>query len=288
MLKRQFSDDESLGDLSVFDLGGKGPSLLLCHATGFHALVLKQLASHLRRDFHIFALDMRAQGDSLITAEDRFAEAEGRLNWLGYANDILEFAQHLHAPLYGFGHSAGGAGVVLAEATRPNTFTEIFLFEPVLFPKSVGSQNADPLAQGARRRRDHFESLSQANMNFSQKPPMSKFEASVVADYVNHGLFKHAGEFRLKCRPNNEAEMYKMGSKHNGFESLAKIGCSTTIAYGNMADDRDHNPVFSSLTKLQAAQSPTIERTAVEGVGHFGPMESPLRVAAAVRAAFLN
>lgn len=37
-----------------------------------------------------------------------------------------------HRPIYGFGHSLGGAISALVELNRPGTFRGLFLFEPVV------------------------------------------------------------------------------------------------------------------------------------------------------------
>jgi pimeloyl-ACP methyl ester carboxylesterase len=50
--------------IQTYDWGGDGPPLLFAHATGLHAHVWVPLAQRLRSNFHCYAIDARAQGDS--------------------------------------------------------------------------------------------------------------------------------------------------------------------------------------------------------------------------------
>src|SRR5579872_6944966 len=99
--------------IACYDLGGSGPVLLLAHATGFCAAVLAPLAARLADRFHCIAFDERAHGLSDRPADEDFG-------WYGFAADVLAVVDHLglEQPL-GFGHSCGGAALLLAEETRP-------------------------------------------------------------------------------------------------------------------------------------------------------------------------
>ena len=65
----------------VHDLGGSGPPLLLCHATGFHGRVWQPVASHLPGR-HCYAPDLRGHGDTPLPGEEP-------LDWYGFADDVL-------------------------------------------------------------------------------------------------------------------------------------------------------------------------------------------------------
>ena len=53
---RRFPSTDGV-EVAAYDLGGKGPPLLLAHATGFHAHVFVPLAGRLAGRFHCFAFD---------------------------------------------------------------------------------------------------------------------------------------------------------------------------------------------------------------------------------------
>jgi pimeloyl-ACP methyl ester carboxylesterase len=89
--------------LRVHDLGGDGPALLLCHATGFHGRVWRPLASHLADTWHSWAPDLRGHGDSAVPPGTE-------MHWDRFADDVLAVVDALGGgPLAAVGHSKGGA-----------------------------------------------------------------------------------------------------------------------------------------------------------------------------------
>ena len=121
----------------------------------------------------------------------------------------------------------GGAALLLAEQRRPGTFAALWLFEPVVFPTGgpTGAPRANPLAEGARRRRATFPSYEAALANFASKPPMSVLDPAALEQYVRHGFAEQPdGSVELRCRPDDEAAVYDMGLRHDAFAHLARGG----------------------------------------------------------------
>jgi pimeloyl-ACP methyl ester carboxylesterase len=241
------------------------------------------MARDLAGTFHCWGLDLRGHGHSERPADDNFA-------WSGFALDVLAAVEHLglRRP-FAFGHSCGGAAILLAEQARPGTFRALYCFEPIVYPadepvESVGMDN--PLSTGALRRRETFPSREDALANFSSKPPFSILDPSALAGYVEGGFDlvppEDGGDgrlVRLCCRREDEAAVYAQSFFHGAFAHLGAIDCPVTLACGEETD------VFGLPVLEQYAAR--LQQSAIRvfgGQGHFGPMERPDEVAQSVQA----
>ena len=255
-----------------YDFGGEGPTLLLVHATGFCAGALAPMARLCNSRFHCVAIDQRAHG-----ASD--PPPDGDFSWHGFADDALAVVHELGlAHPFAFGHSSGGAAVLLAEETEPGTFAGLYCFEPVVFPGEVPlepSVEANPLATGALRRRSRFADRFEALANFSSRPPFAGLDPAVLAAYVDNGFeVDPGGGIRLRCRREDEAQVYAQFFSHDTFARLDRVRCPVTLACGAQTD-----AVGPDLLERYAARLATCERVVLPGLGHFGPLEDPAGVA---------
>ncbi len=263
--------------IAVHDLGGDGPPLLLCHATGFHGRVWLPVARALGPRAHAFAPDLRGHGDSPVP--EGFA-----MDWWGFAHDVLAVVDALG--LQGgvaAGHSKGGASLLLAEILRPGTFSSLYCFEPIVFPPIPEGviASGNPLAESARRRRPSFPSFDDAIANFASKPPLNALAPDALDAYVRHGFRPTAdGTVELKCRPETEARCYEMGGHHGGFARLGEVACPVVVARG-----RDDLMGPASFAPRIAEALPHGRLEEHPELGHFGPLEDPPRIAAAIAAA---
>jgi pimeloyl-ACP methyl ester carboxylesterase len=264
-------------DLAVHDLGGDGPPLLVAHATGFLAAVYRPLAERLATRFHAWAPDFRAHGDSS-------RPASGDLGWEGMADDVLAVVDTvgLDRP-FAVGHSMGGAALVLAELRRPGTFRALYLYEPVLIPRGTfpGTPDDNPMSAAARRRRPLFPSRDAAYDNYASKPPLDVLAPEALRLYVDEGFADAEGGVALKCRPEDEAEVFRNGGRHGAFDRLGELALPVTIAQGGVVD-----PGPGMLAPVQAQAIRHGRLVVAEGLGHFGPVQDPDLVARQVVAAF--
>jgi pimeloyl-ACP methyl ester carboxylesterase len=270
-------------DLAVYDFGGTGDDLLLVHATGFCAGVLLPLARALSGHFRCHALDLRGHGRSGRPADGDFA-------WSGFATDVLTVVDRLGLDRpAAFGHSCGGAALLLAEERRHGTFRGLYLFEPVVVPDQALAAMAgeNPLSAGARRRRESFPSADDAFVNYSSKPPFGDLDPEVLRRYVEDGFevvpADEGGDgrtIRLRCRRDDEAETYVHGSTHGAFARLGEVHCPATFAYGGRTD-----AFGSAVMEADAARTARGTVASYPDLSHFGPLERPDEVAAGVRAA---
>jgi pimeloyl-ACP methyl ester carboxylesterase len=263
--------------LAVYDFGGTGTDLLLVHATGFCAGVLLPLARALGDRFHCWGVDLRGHGRS-------GRPVDGDFDWSGFATDVLATVDGLglDRPV-AFGHSCGGASLLLSEQRRPGTFGSLYLFEPVIVPDQPVPFRLEenPLSTGARRRRESFPSTEDAFVNFSSKPPFCLLDPAVLLRYVEDGFEAvptdaggNGETIRLRCRREDEAEIYVCGFANGAFEHLSEVRCPTTFGYGTTTDSFGREAMAAN-----AALVPGAAVEAFDGLGHFGPLERPDTVA---------
>jgi pimeloyl-ACP methyl ester carboxylesterase len=264
--------------LALIDLGGEGPPLLFCHPTGFHGMVWAPLAEHLARVAHCWAVDFRGHGDSSVPASMDFA-------WERMADDVLAVVDHLGtAAVKGVGHSMGGTALLMAEMRRPGTFAGLWLYEPIVMPRWDGVPPANPIAAAARRRRPSFPDRDAAYANFAAKPPLSALDPAALRSYVDHGLRPrnaadgdHAVE--LKCAPEVEALVFENGVAADAFHRLGDVRIPVTVA----ASEDGGGP--ARVAPLIVDALPQGRLVLFPELTHFGPMEDPAGIAAAIRAA---
>ena len=263
--------------VAVHELGGQGPPLLLAHGTGFCAGVMVPLAAELAPRFRCVAMDLRGHGASPAPAEADFA-------WQALGEDAAAVVGSLGlAPAFAVGHSSGGAALLLAAAEHPGWFEALWCFEPILWPDlSAVVHRGERLAQRALRRRARFASRQDAASNFEGKPPFSAFDPGVLPAYLDCGFDELPdGSVELRCSPEVEAQMYRMGVAFDGFSGLARVTCPVTVARGAASEAVGPEVVAEQVAVLPAGRS-----VELPGLSHFGPLEDPTRVASAIFQAF--
>ncbi len=145
--------------VAIHDLAGSAPHpiVLLAHATGFHGHAHLPIAKALAPHFHSWGMDFRGHGDTPLPGG-------WTVSWDGYGDDAFAAASALAAlpggagGIVAFGHSMGGAALVMAAARQPELFRLLVLFEPIVFPtdRLRDPDAPNPLRDGARRRRATF------------------------------------------------------------------------------------------------------------------------------------
>ena len=95
--------------ISAHDYGGRGPTIIFCHATGFHGRYWDPICKQLSSDFHCVSLDFRGHGNSSLPLGTS-------LSWVGMAEDLLSVVDQLDLdPALAVGHSMGASSILLAE-----------------------------------------------------------------------------------------------------------------------------------------------------------------------------
>lgn len=259
-------------EIAVHDLGGSGAALLVSHATGFHGRCYQPFAEALPGR-HCVAFDYRGHGDT--------SRPDGPLEWPQYGDDAEAMAAWLAhrtgGPIDAFGHSMGGACLLMAAHRRPELFRRIVAFEPIVFPPAA--RNADPagnlLAQGALRRRAVFASFAAAIANFAAKPPLNGFAPAALEAYVRHGFREGAdGQVHLKCTPQTESQTFAGGATHDTWDHLLAITTEVVVVTGRVEEFQP-----SGIAADIAARLPNSRFVQRDDLDHFGPMTHPVEMA---------
>lgn len=273
------------GEICWFEWGvaGAKPTILLLHATGFHARCWDATVAALPDDQHVIALDLRGHGRSY--------RPESLSDWMATAQDVVAFVNaHFTAPIVAVGHSMGGYVTARAAAIAPDKIAQLLLVDPVmLLPDTyarepdgaVGSPSDHPVA----RRRNAWDSAKQMIERFADREPYSHWRADVLADYCNFGLVPAAnGEgLELACPPALEASAYMGAWRNNPYEWIEHVACPTTILRARNAERKGAMDFSSSPTAPDLWESfPNARDLHWPDVSHFIPMEAPDRLAALI------
>ncbi len=259
--------------ISAHDYGGAGPDIVFCHATGFHGRYWDPICSIMSEDFRCVSIDLRGHGNSSVP--------DGvSMNWVGMADDVLATIDSLglKSP-FGVGHSMGGSSILLAEISKPKTFTAAWLFEPIV----IGGDTITPdmskggdLAVLARKRKEIFDSREEAFKRYSSRPPFSSVNSESLWAYVNYGFREHESKVILKCRGEIEAQVFE-NSVTTIFESLDLVDIPITVA--GSSDQGGPAVIAPQIAKY--LPKGTFEL--YSDLTHFAPMEDPNRIAEGIR-----
>lgn len=252
------------------------PTVLMAHATGFHARCWDQIAA-LLGDQHLIALDQRGHGRSDSTPP---------FDWKVFGNDLVSFIEQLDLrQIVGVGHSMGGHAMVQACAKLQSRFSALVLVDPVILPPPAYAAHVDqaPESHPVARRRNHFSSASELAAQLEGRGGFAHFTPAALQDYCQHGLLPDPeGEgYVLACPPLVEATIYTGSTGSPVFEEVRAIECPVTLLRAAPRDERD--------TRLDFSKSPTWTELAREfrnvtdephpELSHFIPMQAPSLVA---------
>ena len=263
--------------VAAHELGGSGPPLLMCHATGFHGRVWQPVADHLVSSHRCVAVDFRGHGDSRLPPGVS-------LDWKGMTADLLAVVTSLdlRSPLSVAGWSMGGCVLVMAQLARPATWARGWAMEPIIFSGPVAEHGrGHSLAEGARRRREVFADRDEAFGHYVSKPPFSLVGEASLRAYVDHGFDDLGdGTVRLKCRAETEAGVFEH-SLTDVADRLGEIDAPLTVVASG-----DHGPPAQAAPSVvERLTHGTLET--MDDLTHFAPMQDPARVADSIRRAVI-
>ena len=268
------------GDICWFEWGtpGEGASLLLLHATGFHARLWDQVIAGLPAGTHVIAPDHRGHGRSFKPAT--------LADWGANAEVLLPLLDRMAGrPLVGCGHSMGGHVLTRLAAERPDAFAHLVLIDPVIMDPAlyVGASDApvpDPAEHPVARRRNQWASAEEMRARFADRLPYSRWRPEVLADYCAYGLLPAGEEYELACPPALEASMYQNALRTDPYAWMDAVAAPVTLIRapaGSRGDAMDfsQSPTWPGLGPRIGA----VRDELWADNSHFIPMEDPARVA---------
>jgi pimeloyl-ACP methyl ester carboxylesterase len=264
--------------IAVHPLGGSGPLLLVSHATGFHGRCYAPLADALGGRATSLAFDYRGHGDT--------ARPDTPVDWQQYGDDAVAMARWAverngGEPVDAFGHSMGGACLLMAAHRDPSLFRTLVVFEPIVFPPEGihpsgpdGEPQESPMVIGARKRRATFPSYEAAIENYASKPPLRVFTPAALRAYVVHGFSEDAEGVHLKCRREEEDATFATAGAHDTWSHLQQIRTPTVVVAGQIQQLQP-----SSIAARVCERLPNGRYVQLDELDHFGPMTHPAEIA---------
>ncbi len=260
--------------LRLYDLGGTGQPVVLCHATGFCGQVWGPVAERLNAEFvgrfRCIGFDFRGHGRSSLPDD-------GKMDWSRFGDDVHAVCKAVSGdePALAIGHSIGGAAIALAETSAPGTVARAWTFEPILIKqdRETADRSKSSMAQGALKRRAVFANRGEAFARYSGRPPLDRLDERALRAYVDHGFADlEDGTVTLRCLPATESAVFAQTSS----ETFYRAG-QLEIPFAMAASGDGGIPAASVMEA--AAEFPHLELVQIPELTHFGPLEAPDHIA---------
>ncbi|WP_339826065.1 alpha/beta hydrolase [uncultured Parasphingorhabdus sp.] len=267
----------SHGDICYFEWGdaGDGPSILLLHATGFHARCWDQVVAAFPDGTHVIAVDQLGHGRSaapIIT------------DWTDVAGATAELVQSLGVRFaVGAGHSMGGNCLVQVAARLPDLFERLVLIDPVIMDRAAYQNPADFSAtyEMVAKRRNSWDGPDAMIERFKDRHPYKLWDPAVLRDYCEYGLLPDGeGEFELACPPATEASIYATSTTVDPWPMIDGITQPVTILRARQIDQDGAFDFAGSPTPAGLADE-FADGTDIylPDLTHFMSMQAPERIA---------
>jgi pimeloyl-ACP methyl ester carboxylesterase len=203
-------------------------TVLLVHATGFHARCWDRTVAELGGAYRVIAVDMRGHGRS---------DKREPYVWDSFGHDLQELVAALGLQdAIGVGHSMGGHCVTQVAARLPEAFCRLLLVDPVIFdPEAYATDRYRGFTTAedhpVARRRNDWSSWQEMYERFRDRHPFSRWQPEVLEDYCRYGLLpKSDGQgYQLACPPVVEASVYLGNTQTDVHELIPTIDLPVVV-----------------------------------------------------------
>ena len=267
----------SHGEICYFEWGmaGNGPSILLLHATGFHARCWDRVVEAFPAVTHVIAVDQLGHGRSAKPAIS---------DWAMIADSTAELLESLGIGFaVGAGHSMGGHCLVQLAARSLELFERLVLIDPVIMVREAYQNPPDYSATNrmVARRRNSWTGPDAMVERFQDRHPYKLWDPAVLRDYCEYGLLPDGkGGYELACPPPTEASIYATSATVDPWPLIERIVQPVTVLRA---------PQIRQDGVFDFASSPTppgLANSFARGTDiylpeltHFMPMQDPKRIA---------
>jgi pimeloyl-ACP methyl ester carboxylesterase len=257
------------------------PTVLLAHATGFHARCWDRVVAALPRERHVIALDQRGHGRSAKLPP---------FVWQSFGEDLAAFVAALALErIVGVGHSMGGHAMVQAAAAEPARFARLLLVDPVIMDPMWYEQlkTHDPAAQPpsehpTSKRNNVWRSWQEMFERLRPRPSFAVWREDVLEDYCRFGVLPNpdGANFMLACPPLVEAAIYTGSAGRDIHDLFRRIEIPVVVL---RAERRERTATMDFLASptwpALAQQFPRGRDVYLPQLTHFIPMQAPELVA---------
>jgi pimeloyl-ACP methyl ester carboxylesterase len=275
----------------TLDWGGSGKLVLFIHGGSLCAATWGPVIARLS-GVHAIGYDQRGHGDT--DAPD----LTGDYAWSLFGSDFLRVLtavqeQYGRAPDAIVTHSFAGDCALIALAETGTSTSRLILLDPVLADAEGATTGAARLAKGTRRLGE-----KEAEGFESSEAVGAALERVLRAQLVREGLDADAksafatfgsapdpsGRWRLKCRRNNEAEVYVARVALADFLADKEVDADVQLVFSQKRRARPEDQAAATVRDREEAERVvsrcrTGQVHTLQGVGHFLVLEAPELVA---------
>src|SRR5207244_3803389 len=174
--------------------------------------------------------------------------------WEGFGADLAGFREALALDdVRAVGHSKGATAIAAAAALGTDRLARAVLIEPVLVAGPPASEPAweNPLAVGARRRRNVWPSRQAMFDSLRGKMPFETWQEEFVRLYVDHGVADRPdGQVELRCPGAIEAQVYAHAPMTDGFALLERLAVPTLVIRGERSPGFGTTEADEAISRL--------------------------------------